>query len=73
MKYYAVFIPEAQRGVYTSWAECKRCVHGIPRARYKRFKNRRSARYFSKHGTQRPRQDSCLTFLFDEGGSVWRK
>lgn len=48
--FYAVKSPEPRR-IYTSWNECKQCVHGESRAVYKGFVTRKEAEAWLAQGT----------------------
>ena len=76
MKFYAIHLPANQRGIYLSWPECLHRVRGVSHARYMKFNNRPSARYFSKHGKQRPIQrNNILSHMFGhmKDHSIWHK
>ena len=45
-KFYAVRVGRDVSGIYTTWDECKRQVHGVARAVYKSFPTREEAEAF---------------------------
>jgi viroplasmin and RNaseH domain-containing protein len=48
--YYAVHLPEVNRGVYTDWSQTKPLVTGVSRAKHKGFAIRVEAEYFGIYG-----------------------
>ena len=51
MKYYAVKNGR-EPGIYNSWAECQKQIHGFKNASYKSFTSRKEAEEFiTEHGT----------------------
>ena len=49
MNYYAVFQGRS-KGIFLSWEECKKNVEGFPNARYKKFKDIKSATHYVSTG-----------------------
>ena len=49
MNYYAVFQGRS-KGIFLSWEECKKNVKGFPNARYKKFKDIKSATHYVSTG-----------------------
>lgn len=49
MAYYSVH-KGFQNGIYTSWDECKKQIHGYKGAIYKKFKHKSKAECFMKYG-----------------------
>ncbi len=64
MKYYAVQNGR-KPGVYTSWEECKKQVHGFPNARYKAFTSFLEAEDFCWHeeGKQSAAAYDCVAYV----------
>lgn len=50
-KFYAVKNGKAGAGIYTTWAECKAMVDGVPNVRYKGFATRAEAEAFLQGDT----------------------
>ena len=64
-KMYAVFAGR-QKGIFDTWEECKKYVHGFKGARYKKFRNLPAAKYFARHGHERRSRKITSFFKRDE-------
>ena len=53
MKYYAIF----KKGTYLSWEECKKVVHGLKGAKFKKFGSKEEADFFVKYGVEKNAPD----------------
>ena len=48
--YYAIHQPENSQGVYMTWKEVAPKVLGVKHSKYKKFRTKYGAKYWSKHG-----------------------
>jgi ribonuclease HI len=62
MKYYAVF----KKGIYMSWDDCKKVVHGLKGAKFKKFGSKEEAEFFVKYGVEKKAPDKKYITLISK-------
>ncbi len=71
---YYVVLAGLETGIFESWAECKRHVHGVTGARWGVFESRKDAEtYWTTHGRIDPRKQAMPEDLIDTEPSVPQK
>ena len=64
MKYYAVKNGR-EPGIYNSWAECQKQIHGFKNASYKSFTSRKEAEEFISDKKEMPQMEHGLIAYVD--------
>ena len=72
MKYYAVKNGR-EPGIYNSWAECQKQIHGFKNASYKSFTSRKEAEEFISYKKEMPQMEHGLIAYVDGSFNAKKK
>lgn len=72
MKYYAVKNGR-EPGIYNSWAECQKQIHGFKNASYKSFTSRKEAEEFISDKKEMPQMEHGLIAYVDGSFNAKKK